>query len=238
MSSTITLSPRRITRVLFILVVFLTLASLATQYSTYYLGYDWVFGMVPKFYLGKEANVPTWYQSSTIFLAAALLALIAAAKHRTQDLFAAHWKWLAIIFLLLSLDEAAAFHELTIQPLREAFHLSGIFYWAWVIPGFAFALIVFLFYIRFLVHLPPPTRWRFLIAGGLYLAGALGVESLEGRYAEQHGYENWTYSLMVQCEEFAEMSGILIFLDSLLRYLESHVGPITLSFSEPPQNPS
>ncbi len=234
MPVTITLSPRRIARVLFVLVVLLTLASLATQYSVYYLGYGWIFGMVPKFYLGKEANVPTWYQSSTLFLAAVLLALIAGAKHRTRDTYASHWKWLAVIFLLLSLDEAASFHELTIQPLREALRLSGIFYWAWIIPGLAFALGVFLFYLRFLVHLPPATRWQFLIAGGLYLAGAVGIESLEGQYAEHYGYENWTYSLMVQCEEFAEMAGIVVFLYSILGYLNAFVGALTLSISDSP----
>ena len=238
MPPTLVLSPRRITHVLLVVILFLTLASLATQYSTYFLGHDWVFGMVPKFYLGNEANVPTWYQSSTILLASALLALIAAAKRLHHDPFASHWTWLAIIFLFLSLDEAAAFHELTIQPIREALHLSGMFYWAWIIPGIAFALAVFLFYLRFLAQLPSRTRWQFLVAGALYLAGAVGIESFEGRYAELHGYENWTYSLMVQCEEFAEMFGTLIFLDSILRYLESHVGPLTLSFSDSPSKSS
>jgi len=232
MPAKILLSPRRITGFLAAVVAFLTLASLATQYSTYFLGYRWVFGMVPKFYFGKEGNVPSWYQSVTLLLAAALLALIALSKRQHHDRFASHWKWLALIFLCLSLDEAASFHELSIQPIREALHLSGFLYWAWIIPGIAFALVVFLLYLRFLAHLPPRTRWQFLIAGAIYIAGAVGVESLEGRYAELHGYENWPYSVLVHFEEFGEMFGILLFLYALLSYLETHVGPLELSFSD------
>ena len=232
MPSTVLLSPRRITGFLAAVVVLLTLASLATQYSTYFLGYGWVFGMVPKFYLGGEANVPTWYQSSTLLLAAALLALIALSKRQHHHRFASHWKWLAIIFLFMSLDEAASFHELSIQPIREALHLSGFLYWAWIIPGIAFALVVFLLYLRFLAHLPPRTRWQFLAAGAIYIAGAVGVESLEGRYAEHHGSENWHYAVLVHFEEFGEIFGILLFLYALLSYLESHVGPLELSFTD------
>ena len=236
MPSNIILSPRRITYFLAIVVAFLTLASLASQYSTYFLDHDWVFGMVPRFYLGKEANAPTWYQTISLFLSAALLALIAAIKRQHHDRFASHWSWLAIIFVLLSLDEAASFHELAIQPVRNALHLSGLFYWAWIIPGIAFALAVFLLYLRFLGHLPPRTRWQFLSAGAIYVGGAVGVESLEGRYAEHHGYENWTYAIMVHFEEFGEMLGILIFLYALLTYLKSQVGSIELSFSDSPRS--
>lgn len=61
--------------------------------------------------LSGEQNAPTWYAASTLLVAAALFAVIAAAKRDQQDRVGRHWQGLAVIFGLLSLDEAAGLHE-------------------------------------------------------------------------------------------------------------------------------
>ena len=39
------------------------------------------------------------------------LAIIAIAKKQVQDTYSLHWKMLAIIFAVMSLDEVAMLHE-------------------------------------------------------------------------------------------------------------------------------
>ena len=45
-----------------------------------------------------EANIPSWYSSSALLAASALLFLITALKARDSDSYLLHWKFMAIIF--------------------------------------------------------------------------------------------------------------------------------------------
>jgi hypothetical protein len=64
----------------------------------------------------------------------------------------------------------------------------------------------------------------FIAAGSLYLAGALGIESVGGWYFSRNGEtEDLRYSLLVAAEEFAEMSGIILFIYALLDYLRQRL---------------
>src|SRR2546430_2508277 len=42
---------------------------------------------------------------------------------------------------------------------------GGLLYYAWVIPGAVCTVIFAMAYVRFLMHLPPKTRWLFTMAG-------------------------------------------------------------------------
>jgi hypothetical protein len=63
----------------------------------------------------------------------------------------------------------------------------------------------------------------FLIAGGLFITGALGVEAVGGRYlANNGGIETLTYQMMVVVEEGLEMVGIVVFLYAVMTYMATH----------------
>jgi hypothetical protein len=53
--------------------------------------------------------------------------------------FARRWILLGVIFVLLSLDETASFHEMLIHPVRGRLNLEDIeiFHFAWVVPALA-----------------------------------------------------------------------------------------------------
>jgi hypothetical protein len=89
---------------------------------------------------------------------------------------------------------------------------------AWLLAGVFFAVIVFLAFWRFLQHLPAATRARSLIAGGLYIAGAIGVEAVGSIYSNHHGSETLTYEMLVALEEGLEMGGVLMFFNTLMLY--------------------
>ena len=68
-------------------------------------------GLGAVFDLSLEANVPTWYSAAALLVSALALGLITAVKLRERAPFAKHWGGLAAMFVYLSLDEVARFHE-------------------------------------------------------------------------------------------------------------------------------
>lgn len=219
---------------LLLLSVSLTLASAAANCYRYSPGVtNYLSGtLIPLLDVGEEVNLPTWYASSTLLLCALLLAAIAAIKKRDGARYVSHWRALAVIFLYLSLDEAATIHERTTLPLRALLSAWGVLYgflfWSWVVLFGALTLIFVLAYLRFLAHLPPRTRLLFLIAGTLYAGGALGVEMVGGYYASFYGRNDPLVAIPSHLEELAEMLGVAIFIYALLCYIRSDIGEIRI----------
>lgn len=233
------LRPRTLLSLLSLLALSLLLAHLITQALKYFWGHDYQLGFERLFNLDRENNIPSWYSSSALLLCSALLAMIWLAKKQARERYVAHWAALSMIFLALSLDEAASLHERAIDPLRQALHATGYLYYTWVVPGIALVLVIGLCYLPFLAHLPTRTRRLCLLAGSLYVGGAVGVEMLGAQYHSLHGVDTqagvdtMAYALIVACEEGLELLGILVFIYALSSYLGSSIGPIRLVFGEP-----
>jgi hypothetical protein len=179
-----------------------------------------------------EANIPSWFSTSLLLTAALLLATIAAAEGRLEGERAARWAILSLIFLFLSIDETVQLHELSIVPLRDKIGATGFLYYAWVLPAGVCVCVFVLAYLRFLAQLPARTRRLLLSAGAVYVGGALGFESLSGWQAALYGEHNPRYHLIITLEELCEMSGIVLFIYTLLEYLGGrfsrvgfHIGP-------------
>lgn len=229
---TLMISPKKLRQILTLVVLCLTLASLAGQFSTYFLGHGTLKGFVRLFYLDYENNIPTWYSSSALLLCSLLLATIAVAKKRDGAHYVFHWTALSIIFLFLSLDEAASVHEITVRPLKAALNAGPVLYHTWVILGAAVVLIIVVMYWRFLSDLPSPTRRLFLTAGIIYVGGALGIELLGGWYAALYGDQNMTYAMIVTIEEFFEMQGIVVFIYALMSYMSLHLKEVRVRIGD------
>jgi len=224
----ITINTSLVIRILVGIAVFLLLASTAGQLARFLGGHDSLYGLVRMFFLDNENNIPTFFSTGILLLSACLLAVIAVLKKREKASFAGHWITLTIIFLLLSMDEASSTHELLTSPVRYLLHTSGFLYFAWVIPGMAFALIIAMFYWKFLMNLPPKTRWVFVAAAIVYLAGVIGTELVAGWYVELYGRNNLTYSFLAMLEEILEMFGVIVFVYALLDYMTAEVGEVRI----------
>lgn len=142
-----------------------------------------------------------------------------------------HWTGLATIFALMSLDESMAFHEMMTKPIRELLDTSGLLYSAWVLPAIGFVLILSVTYSRFLFYLEARFRTQFIIAGGVYLLGVLGMEMVGGAYVSAKGYD-MSYSILATVEEVLEMSGIVLFIAALLDYIEQHSTSLEILFEQ------
>jgi hypothetical protein len=211
------------------MVIILTLTSVAVQISKYYFGHGRLYGLVDEFDADLEGNIPTWYASSSLLICSILLALIAIDKKIKRGNYIVHWAFLSIIFLLMSLDEAASIHELSIIPLRDALGVGSFLYLSWVIPGIASVVIFLILYMKFFRDLPRSTQPLFLVSAFLYIFGAIGMEMIGGYYSEMHGLRSdITYMIIANLEEFFEMAGIAVFIYALLTYMSSQVSELEI----------
>lgn len=232
--ASILLQPSRITFILAAVASSLVLLSLTSQFIRYGLGHDYVYGLLPiteqLFHVDLEQNISTLFSVTLLLCSGFLLVLIALLNRQRQDADVSKWVILAGGFFYLATDEGWSLHERLIDPIRGLLGHGdlGIFYFAWIIPAMAGVALLGLLFLGFLSRLPSSTRWAFIIAGSLYLGGAIGIEMLGGRYAELHSFENLTYQLFAHLEESLEMAGVILFIHTLLRYLAEQYPEIRL----------
>lgn len=177
----------------------------------------WIDALVPLLSLSYEQNVPTWVASCLLFACGTVLALIGLEASRARSPLRGYWYGLAALFAYLSLDEFVGFHE----HLGGLVELHGALYFSWVVPAGVAVAIVGSTFVPFLRRLPRRTRRQFLIAGALYVGGALGMELPLGYWTERAGSDNLVYALIDGVEEGMELAGTTLFLLALLEYLEA-----------------
>lgn len=182
------------------------------------------------FDLDQEANIPTAFSAFLLLTSAALLSVIALHKRHNADSFRYQWLVLACGFCAMAVDELSSIHEMLIWPVRHVLARDhvGPFYFAWVVPAIIGIGLLSVYLFSFLRHLPPLTRVRFLIAGTVYLTGAVGLEMVGGIRAEQFGPGDFLYILGTQLEETLEMLGLVLFIRALLLYLHDFLPQVRL----------
>lgn len=179
-----------------------------------------------------ELNIPTWYSSMMIMACAILLAII--ARGTPPDADRRYWWGLSVIFALLSLDELASLHNSASSLIQQVMNTSGIFALAWVIPGIIFVAGFVAAYVPFLRRLPPRTRKGFLVAGALFVTGAVVFEMLGAWYSQQPDMRYMVYAAIWTVEEALEMVAISIFVYILLRYMARQSLPLSIPLQPPP----
>jgi len=207
-----------------IIVIVLNSISFIGRLVEYLLDIKETTEFVRLFHVAEEGNITAWFSSLTLLFSAILLGFIAQAKRSEANSFAKQWNILSIVFIYLSLDEAARIHEIIILPLRKFFNLSGIFHYSWVIIAIPLLLFFLIYFISFLKILPVKTRNYFILSGFVFVSGALGLEMLSGYLLTSDIVRGLIYnSISITIEEFLENIGIVIFIYALLDYIKTHL---------------
>ncbi len=210
-------------------VLFFALVSLFANYNVYYLpdfpGRD-IFRIL--FDLNSEDNIPTIYSGAALLFCSILTETVFQAHKLAKNKDFWSWRGLSIVFAGLSLDELIGFHERLTTPLQNTFNTSGFFYYAWVIVGAIFVLGFLLVFGRFITTLPRKTRRLFLIAGTIYVVGAIATELVGGYYEYYYTQSNMVYAFITTIEEVLEMVGIIIFIYGLLLYINTNMKGIDI----------
>ena len=175
--------------------------------------------------LNEERNIPTWYASMQLFLAALLLGIVAS---RVIDPRRAR-TWLValvpVVIGLMSMEEVATFHERVGELLdvllpahsRAGTAVSQTGLWVAII-GIP-AMVIIAIVLRLVLPVLPTRRGSVLLAIGLtlLLLGAVGIETLANLVAP----ESFGAIVQVSVEEFLEFAGATLIvwgsLDMVLR---------------------
>jgi hypothetical protein len=178
------------------------------------------------FDVNLEHNFPAYYSSILLLACAPVLFFIAAAERRRGAADTAYWTGLGVIFVLLSVDEAVELHGRLNPIMNRIFGDSGVFYYGWVIAALAGLVVLAVIFLRFLLRLPLRTRALFVLSGGVFVVGAVGLEmAADYLMSTTVVHTPRTYALATlfeHSEEFLEMCGVSLFLYALLDYIRTH----------------
>lgn len=188
----------------------------------YLMGIKETTPVVHLFHVAEEGNLTTWFSALLLLVCCMLLALIATVTKCQGKRYWRHWGVLSGLFFYLSLDEAAAIHELAIEPLRALFNTAGIFYYAWVIPAIVLLAVLAIFYAKFLRDLPRRSSVLFMVAGIIYVFGAIGMDMAVGVIITRQLPRLFEPAL-ITIEEMCENFGVILFIYALLLYIKSHI---------------
>lgn len=225
------LQPDKVCKILLVTVMVLIFANILSHAGAFILNqYSDANYSGRLFPLDEESNLPTFYSAFSLGFCSILLAIIASYQQKNNSRHTKHWKFLSLLFCLLAIDEIAMMREI-LSVLREPLNAGGIFYFTLVIPAFIFLIIFTLTFISFFKSLPSRIKTLFMLSGIIYVAGAIGVEMIGGYHSEIYGENNFTYGMITTIEESLEMMGILVFIYSLLFYLQTYLNKINLCVS-------
>lgn len=197
-------------------------------------GYDFVFGLAPLFDLDRSPNVPSWYKALLFVVAAAVSWAAAECVEPGPRWLRFPWFIIAMVMILLSLNEAAGLHEPMAATL-SAFAIGSRDSLAmWVFVHLASAAALGILTLPLLLHLPSGTSMLLIASGGIYLIGAValeyaGVMTIEKIVGVGHAEltneqwsrvaKDWTYVIEVTIEEVLEMCGPILYTFTVLSYL-------------------
>lgn len=249
--------PGFVTKALFSVLALLLLLELLIAYGHLQLRRPWT-ALSILFDMDREGNMPALF-NMLLFLMASLLFFF---RSRGEEGRARRpWVLMALITFFLGVDEGSQIHErfmiVTLRLLGGGEVKVGEMGWlfnAWIVPYGIAALALLALLVPWFLRLPSRTRNGFLLAGVIYIGGAVIMEALSGKMAEQllvnglnvtpvgipcdiylrdtcflHG--NLQYVMMCAVEETLEMTGVIVCIRTILVSLGSHGTSVLVNFT-------
>lgn len=181
-------------------------AHLTIIYLEYGAGLSRYSPWLANFNMDAEKNVPALYSALVIFAGA--LMLVQSGLAETRGLYVkASWMLFALVFAFLGIDEFYGVHEVYGLQLSEA---MGITEFGWIAGYLVIMAGLCVVLAPWFMSLDRHTQIRFVLAGSIFMAGAVVIETIAGKI---YGHADPTvgYDLLVALEEGLEILGMSIF---------------------------
>jgi hypothetical protein len=163
------------------------------------------------FGVSAEMSLPTFFSVGLLVAAASAHALLGRLLDRDKA-FAV----LAVVLLLLALDDFAALHERLVIISDAVGVESG---YGWVLPGLVVAMGVVVAFVRVATRLTRKARRVLLLGVLLFLGAAFGLESVNG-LLDRPGTDGAPLQVLTHVEEVLENVGVILVFSAALRVLE------------------
>ncbi|MBM7781378.1 putative membrane protein [Arthrobacter tumbae] len=174
-------------------------------------------------YASREDSVWTWYSVLLLAAVSAAFALLALIRRSTGQGFAPYVCF-AVAAGFMSIDEATLFHE----KFAIAARLMGLslpFTFTWLVIGIPFAIVAGFVLLAIARRVDALLRRRLIVAGAVFLVGAVGFEMLGGIIVSLSDNlvlpgTRLLYQFTAMIEEGLEVAGALIALWATLAALD------------------
>lgn len=167
------------------------------------------------FDVDEEHNLPTWFSGFILLMASAVLYLRRLAAGDALLREKRLWTLLCGAFFILAIDEVAGMHE-TINTATDVL---------WAYPALGIVVIVGLYFLPLLRVLPRSTLIRLILAGCIFVGGAIGVEII----GHPMDADTLAYQVATFVEEGMEMLGVILLIDTILRDLRGSSGDVSIT---------
>lgn len=222
-SDSVDVTPRLLAKILIVGLSILFALHVFALILYHGLGHDYAMGYVPLTHMDMEANIPTMASFMMMALCACALGLM-ASRETDNKRHKRAWALLAILFVLLAMDEVLMFHEQVASPLTHTVMQENAPRFAWIVAYGLLVAAVGAFFLKWFLELRRDLQISLFISGAIFLSGALGMEFAASKYVESlpAGYTDirtLTFDLMATVEEMLEFSGLAYFLFTLVKEL-------------------
>ena len=168
--------------------------------------------------LALERNPSTWFSAAQLALGAGLAWVV--GRERAD---AARWNLVAVLLLMLSVDEVATLHE-----KLGGLPLPGVGSRGWAGAGVALVLLTAWRLVPWSLRLERHLRYALLVGGGVFVLGAVGFEVLAGSWQDAHGADG-TFWVISSIEEDLELLGVFVVVRVLVGHLRAGGARLSLA---------
>jgi energy-converting hydrogenase Eha subunit E len=167
------------------------------------------------FRLDEELSLPPIWAAALMLTIAVLTFRTGRAERASRVRTSLGWTLLGVGFVYLALDEALALHEFfsrwAVIPDYDFLRHR------WLAVGIPAVAVVTLLFTPFLLRVPRPTALRLVVAGAVFLGGAMGVaEEIVRLFFERFVNATTIHVLSYTMEETFEFLGLMLGLRAML----------------------
>ncbi len=204
---------------------------------------DYLLGIAPRLDFDHEGTVPAWFNGLLLAVASAVTFLWARYAASADRPLTARLIVIGLAFAFLSFDEVAALHErLSFLGSGQGLTRLG----GWTVLYVPLAVVLGLWLVPLLLRVPRPTAIILVLAGVMFVSGAVLLEGLGTKIVETIAgvpitqvspeqwaeiRRNWFYVLEHTAEESLEMCGSILYIYGVFDYFARRGVVIELRFS-------